>query len=176
MPKRGIRCLGFESPTPTWPSERSGFPRPRALSAHPGWDVEDSYYSSVAFDDIETVTPSRLQIGGVSGITGLLFQHANAHTSCVGQVRLDSLGSPFEVGNSQELWLGFGSPSMGGPCVIQAPASPPPDEENAPELTWLALPCRGLLEWWLSFRQCKIHHESRESPATSDEVPADYPV
>jgi len=39
--------------------------------------------------------------------------------------------------------------------------------------TWLALPCRGLLEWWFSFRQCKIH-QGRESPLTCLDSPGQY--
>lgn len=153
----GIRCLGFETPHPTPGTELSTFPRP--LSKSPRWGLEEYHYTSATLDDITMVTPSLHQIGGTSVITGLLFHHSNAHTSCVGQVRLDSLGCRFEVDSC--LWLGFASTIIGGPCVIKATNSPPSDDS----LIWLPLPCRGLLEWWFSFRQCKLHLEGRESPA-----------
>ncbi len=165
----GVRLLGFETPPPKPGTERSTFPRP--LSISPRWALEEYYYTSATIDDITMVTPSWYQIGEMSVITGLLFHHSNAHTSCVGQVRLDSLGGPFEVGKSRELWLGFASTIMGGPCVIRATESLPSDAHS---LTWLALPCRGLLEWWFSFRQCKVHHQERESPTTCCISPKQY--
>lgn len=163
----GIRCLGFETPPPTPGPELSTFPRP--LSKSPRWSLEAYCYTSATLDDITMVTPSLHQIGGMSVITGLLFHHFNAHTSCVGQVRLNSLGCRFKVDNC--LWLGFASTIMGGPCVIRATEFPPSDADS---LTWLALPRRGLLEWWFSYRQCKIHHQKQESPATCWDSPNDY--
>ncbi|KAL2258767.1 hypothetical protein VTK26DRAFT_7790 [Humicola hyalothermophila] len=165
----GIRWLGFETPPPTQGTRHSTFPAPQSVC--PRWSLQNYYYTSAILDDITTVTPSWHQIEGISVITGLLFHSSNnAHTSCVGQVRLDSLGCPFEVSNPRELWLGFAF-VVGGPCVVRATESRPSDAQS---LTWLALPCQGLLEWWFSWRQCKIHHQGRESPPTCNVSPGLY--
>ncbi|KAL2017479.1 hypothetical protein VTK56DRAFT_2075 [Thermocarpiscus australiensis] len=105
----------------------------------------------------------------MSVITGLLLHRSKAHrsnprTSCVGQIRLDSLGSSLEIGTSHTLWLQFSPTKMGGYCVTVAATSPPSDI-HAPN--WLALPCSGLLEWWFSFRQCRVHHKDQVSPETT---------
>ncbi|KAL2174926.1 uncharacterized protein P884DRAFT_207934 [Thermothelomyces heterothallicus CBS 202.75] len=162
----GIRLLGFAAPPPTPDSQRPELPTP--LSTSPSFSQEDYYYTSAALDGITAVTPSLQQIGGTSVITGLLLHRSNEHTSCVGQIRLDSLGCPLEVGTSQRLWLGFLSTTMGGYCMTRAATSRPTDIRA---LTWLALPFSGLLEWWFSYRQCRIHHEGQASPETC-RVPA----
>lgn len=158
----GIRLLGFETPPPTPDSQPPAFPTP--VSSSPTFPQEEYYYTSAALDDVTRVTPSLHQIGATLVITGLLLHRSNARTSCVGQIRLDSLGRPLEVGTSQRLWLGFSSTTMGGCCVTGAATSRPSDIYA---LKWLALPYSGLLEWWFSFRQCRVHHEGQVSPATT---------
>lgn len=165
----GIYRLGFETPSPTPNSQRSTLPTPLSLS--PTTWQEFYYYTSAALDGVTTVTPSMHQVAGTSVIIGLLLHDSNAPTtSCVGQIRLDSLGCPLEVGASQRLWLGFLSMRTGGHCVAKVATSPPSDID-AYTLTWLALPYHGMLEWWFSHRQCRVHHGGQASPATTT-VPA----
>lgn len=165
----GMCRLAFDTPYPPPSSELFTFPMPQSKSPADSlnWapDMEEYFYTSATLDGIATVTPSLHQLGGKRGtlvITGLLLHHPDGHTSCVGQVRIDSLGCRFDVDSC--LWLGFASGPMGGPCVVTATSCLPSTSDDS--LTWLALPCRGLLEWWFSTRQCKLHHEGRESPAT----------
>lgn len=160
----GIRRLGFETPAPALSTEHSLFPRPLSKSPR---GREGYFYTSATLDGITMVTPSLHHIAGTPIITGLIFHHSNEHTSCVGQVRLNSLGRRFDIDSC--LWLGFASTDIGGPSVIRATNSPSSDDS----LTLLALPCHGLLEWWFSFRQCKLHHQGRESPTICWESPGD---
>ncbi|KAH6856152.1 hypothetical protein B0I37DRAFT_366685 [Chaetomium sp. MPI-CAGE-AT-0009] len=167
----GIYLLGFETPSPTPDNQRPELPELRAplsSSPTPTFSREDYYYTSATLDGVTIVTPSLHQIGGMPVITGLLLHYPKGHTSCVGQIRLDSLGSPLEVGTCQKRWLGFSSTPMGGHCVTGAATFRPPDIHAS---SWLALPYNGLLEWWFSYRQCRIHHEDQANPETCT-VPA----
>jgi hypothetical protein len=162
----GISVLAFETPRrpKTWNRQPAA---PTPLSAYPEAKrfYEDYYYTSAALDDVAVVIPCRRQIAGTEVITGLLLRDASGHTSCVGQVRLDSLGDPIEVPvhPPQKLGFSFSSTKWGGHSVSGVVVAPPSEMEGT---TWLVLPFRGLLEWWFSFRQCKIHHEGQESPQT----------
>ena len=165
----GIRLLGFEGPPPKPDSQRPELPTP--LSASPAYSQEDYYYTAAVLDGVTAINPSLHQIGGTSVITGLLLHRSNEHTtSCVGQIRPHYLGCRLEVGTSQGLWLGFLSMTTGGYCVTRAATSRPTDTHHD-ALTWLALPYSGLLEWWFSNRQCRIHHGGQASPETC-RVPA----
>ncbi|KAK4243265.1 hypothetical protein C7999DRAFT_18369, partial [Corynascus novoguineensis] len=165
----GIYLLGFETPSPTPNSQRPTLPTPPSFS--PTLYQEFYYYTSAALDGVTTVTPSLHQVAGTSVSISLLLHDSNARaTSFVGQIRLDSLGCPLEVGASQRVWLRFLSMRMGGHCVARVATSLPSDID-AHTLTWLALPYYGIPEWWFLHRQCRVHHEGQASPATS-KVPA----
>jgi hypothetical protein len=94
--------------------------------------------------------------------------------SCVGEVRLHALGARLELldgggGGGGALWLGFADTALQGPSVTRIATSRPVETEMKTEsegVTWFALPCRGRLEWWFSFRQCRVYHEGRASPET----------
>ncbi len=169
----GISILAFESSQQSAPADDRQPVFPTPLSRYPDSKrfYEDYYYTMAALDDITLVTPCRRRIGGTLVVTGLLIRDAGGHTSCVGQVRLDSLDCPLEVSpaTSQMLCLGFSPTSMGGHCVTSVIVARPSEMHVSTTLlasSWLDLPFRGRLEWWYSFRQCKIHHEVQESPAT----------
>jgi hypothetical protein len=160
----GIGLLAFETPRPEsggqWPANLS------PPSAGPDSKIHEPYYYTWSdLSGVTAVTPCQRQYGEKPVIRGLLLHHANAHVSCVGEVRLDSLGCRLEVEGS--LWLGFSTDTRGKPCVTQIATSCPAEKGT---VTWFALPCRGKLEWWFSFSQCRVYHEGRASPPTSDVV------
>ncbi|KAL2159726.1 hypothetical protein VTH06DRAFT_2295 [Thermothelomyces fergusii] len=163
------RVFGLEAPPPTPDGRGPDIPMP--LSRCPRECQEPYYYSSAHLDGVSLVTPSLACIGDTSVITGLLLRHSNKHTSSVGQVRLDSLGPPFKVRPSDRLYLGLLETNMGGHCVVIAATSRPSDTRS---IVWLDLPWHGLLEWWFSYRQCKIHHGNKSSPDTCTVTPALY--
>ncbi|KAK3300334.1 uncharacterized protein B0H64DRAFT_380644 [Chaetomium fimeti] len=153
--------LAFETPPPESDGQRPASLTPLSPGPESG-PLEPYFYSSSDLSGVTAVTPCERRFGETSVIRGLLLHHADAHVSCVGEVRLDSLGCPLKV--EGPIWLGF-STTRGAPCVTQIATSRPAETDA---VDWLALPCRGQLEWWYSFRQCRVHHEGRASPATSD--------
>ena len=176
----GISVVSFEPSQPSAPADDRQPVVPTPLSRYPECRAfyEDYYYTTAALDDINLVTPCRRRIGGTLVVTGLLLRAASGHISCVGQIRTDSLDCPLEVSpaTSQMLWLGFSPTSMGGHCVTSVIVARPSEMHASTTLqasTWLDLTFKGKLEWWYSFRQCKIHHEGQESPATCP-TPVDH--
>ncbi|KAH6853716.1 hypothetical protein B0I37DRAFT_400838 [Chaetomium sp. MPI-CAGE-AT-0009] len=117
----GIGLLAFE--TPRLESARQCPANLAPLSAGPDSNHEVHYYTSSDLSGVTAVTPCQRQYGETPVIRGLLLHHANAHVSCVGEVRLDSLGCRLEVTGS--LWLGFSTDMRGGPCVTQISTSHP---------------------------------------------------
>jgi hypothetical protein len=176
----GISVLAFESSQGSAPADgcQPVIPKPLSRSPECRGFYDDYCYTTATLDDTNLVTPCRRRIGGALVVTGLLLRDASGHISCVGQVRLDCLGCPLEVSpaTSQMLYLGFSPTSEGGHCVTSVIVARPSEMNvhttmQAP--TWLDLPFRGKLEWWFSSRQCKIHHESQESPANCP-TPVDH--
>lgn len=165
-----IRLLAFETPVPTQSLGGREIPAiPKPLSSYPQTlGLEDYCYTSSVLDGAVTMTPSWGKIGGMPVIRGLLLRHQSGayETSCVGEVRLDSLDRPLRV--EATIWLAFSETPMGGPSVTHVEACPPPPKAiPVAALTWLEVPCRGRLDWWFNYRQCKIHHENGQaSPPT----------
>lgn len=163
-----IRLLGFEqrlvSPPPPPPPPPALTPPP-TLPRPASTLTEAYFYSSAALDGVAAVTPCRCRVGGVRVTRGLLLHHADGGVSCVGEVRLHGLGPRREVDGA--LWLGFGETALEGPNVLEVATSRPGEREG---VAWLMVPCEGRLEWWFSFRQCRVYHEGRASPETTEDA------
>lgn len=115
------------------------------------------------------VTPCRCRMGGLRVTRGLLLHHAGGGVSCVGEVRLHALGPRREVDGA--LWLGFGETPLEGPSVLEVATERPgpgPGPGGREGVVWFVLPCSGRLEWWFSFRQCRVYYEGRASPETTE--------
>ena len=123
-----IRLLAFETPFPTQSLGGGGIPAtPKPLSPYPqSLGLEDYCYTSSVLDRAVTITPSWGKIGGMHVIRGLLLRHQSGayETSCVGEVRLDSLDHPLLV--EATIWLGFSETPMGGPSVTHVKTCRPP--------------------------------------------------
>lgn len=155
-----LRKMAFETAPPAPAHHRPSLPTPS--SPHPESYLEDYLYTSASLNDIASIIPCIGKIVGKPAVIGLLLCDANGRESCVGQVRRDSLGCPLPVDPSQKLWLGF-SLERNLPRVQIVKTSRPLHQED---LTWIDVPWTGTLEWWFSFRQCKVYHGNLSSPAT----------
>ncbi|KAH7268269.1 hypothetical protein B0J15DRAFT_578329 [Fusarium solani] len=150
---RGIRTLLFDSPppAPTIPQPRLPIPlSPRPLSR----TLEEFYWSSAPTEDIVQILPSYHHRGGEYGTK-----------ACVGQVRLDHLGPALIPDYSQRLYLGF-KRLKEGPFVEDVKLSLTPPDSSL--LSWLEVSWSERLEWWYSYRQCRVWQGNRASPATKE--------
>jgi hypothetical protein len=168
-----IRLLAFETPSPAQSLGGGEIPAiPRPLYPYlQSFGLEDYCYTSSVLDGIVTMTPSWGKIGGMPVIRGLLLRHQSGayETSCVGEVRLDSLDRPLRV--EETIWLAFSETPMGGPSVTHVETCRPPQGDPRAALTWLEVPCRGRLDWWFNYRQCKIHHENGQASPPTCSIP-----
>lgn len=109
------------------------------------------------------IVPCQRYIQGRKHITGLYLYYPEGHRSCVGQVRLDSLGRPLQLNaHQQRIWLGFTKEDY-RPFVSALELSKPTASEN---VSWLEVPLCYRLEWWFSLRQCQVWCGGKSSPVT----------
>lgn len=160
----GVKRLVLESPEPakphfTRPLERSVCPPSGEIAKA---KMEEFFFSSAQLHGIVEVTPCESLLGHTAAITGLVLHYSDGHRECLGQVRLDHLLSPLTAAGSRAMWLGFSS-TADGPCVRKVEFSRP---EQSAELVWLEVSWSGTLEWWFSYRQCRVHYGQQASPET----------
>ncbi|KAK1585888.1 uncharacterized protein LY79DRAFT_518029 [Colletotrichum navitas] len=157
----GVRNLFFETSVPAPASESLALPRPS--SQHPRSTFFESYfYSTATLDGVRRIVPCQRYIHGKLRIIGLLLQFPGGRQSCVGQVRLDSLGNHLQADGNQSIWLGF-SKDDHRPFVSALELSEPKQSEG---LSWLEVQLCGTLEWWFSSRQCQVCYMGKSSPPT----------
>lgn len=162
--RRGVRHLAFETlhrePIVTPPS----VPSPSSV---PQYDVRETFfYTWAILDSVRTVRPCYMPQDGIRIVTAFLFSDANGEESCVDQVRYGCLDSPKGVGNSEKLRLGFSLETWKSPRVIGIEMADSFREVGNPGLHWFEVSWKGKLEWWFSYRQCRVYHEGRASPQT----------
>ncbi|KZL64983.1 hypothetical protein CT0861_12835, partial [Colletotrichum tofieldiae] len=146
----GVCSLYFETPKPA-PPTNSSLTLPKPMSRQPKSFSESYFYTTADLDDIEMIVPCQRYIRGKRHIIGLLLQFPEGRQSCVGQVRLDSLGGPLRADGHQSMWLGF-SKSDHRPFVSAVVLSKPRGNEG---ISWLEIQFYGTLEWWFTLRQCQ---------------------
>lgn len=157
----GVRNLAFETPEPAPAS--SPLILPRSLSPHPKATFFESYfYSTADLEGIERIVPCQRNILGRQHIIGLCLDFPEGRRSCVGQVRLDSLGNSVQLGAHHSVWLGF-SKEDHRPFVSALELSEPEPGES---VSWLEIPPCGRLEWWFSVKQCQVYCGGKSSPNT----------
>lgn len=150
---------GLLSPTPKCPYHSSQIPH----SLPPPWiGYSWCYYTSAPLDGVVRVMPCRTGSGDTSAIIGLLLEYADGSLRCVGQYRHDGASWTLDVGDSPGLSIGFGWRRRSFHHIAQVAVDGPRRDAG---LTWLELPWRGPLDWWVGpKRQLVIHHEGQESP------------
>lgn len=157
----GVRNLYFETSQPQLDRVPPALPDP--LSQHPRSTPSESFfYSTANLENVERITPCLVDVNGKLTICGLLLQDSAGRNSCVGQIRLDRLGSPIQLTGHQSLWLGF-SKDDHRPFVSTLLLS---RTERCEGLSWLEVQLYGSMEWWYSARQCQVHHMGTSSPPT----------
>lgn len=160
---RGITTLALESlSTPVSP-HRPGYPVPE--SPYPrSLMLEEYFYTSAKLDNIARIIPCRQKTDGKPSVTGILLQDSLGHWSCVGQVCVDNLSEAIEVGRSSGVNLHFAKSEDNCPYVEKMELKQ--SERDIPDSSCIALSWCGLLEWWVSRRQCLVHYGEQSSPAT----------
>ncbi|TQN70739.1 hypothetical protein CSHISOI_04722 [Colletotrichum shisoi] len=154
----GVCSLYFETPKP---APVSSLTLQKPISRHPKSFSESYFYTTADLDDIKMIVPCQRYVRGKRRIIGLLLQFPEGRQSCVGQVRLDSLGDPLRADGHQSIWLGF-SESDHRPFVSAVVLSKPGNEATS----WLEVRFYGTLEWWFSLRQCQVCYMGKSSPPT----------
>ncbi|KAI1115064.1 hypothetical protein F5Y14DRAFT_144337 [Nemania sp. NC0429] len=160
-PRGGIHKLGFEAPEPVSSRELPLVPAPS--SPYPeSSSLDDYFYSSAPLENIVELTPCEATVAGRRSVIGLLFRYSDGHQACVGQFRLDCAATPMLVGSSTEMWLSFDT-NDGYPFVDAVGISCPPRPMSR---TCLYLSWAGKLEWWFSYKQCKLYYREQKSIGT----------
>lgn len=155
-----IRQLAFEDEI--FPTSRDPVV-PRPLSRCPRSAMFENFiYTSADLENLVEITPCEKTSAGCLAVIGLLLHYSNGDRAAVGQFRLDCAGQPISTRGSHSIWLSFGNKS-GCPFVVAFGIFPPP---TAPSQIHLEFVCAGRLEWWFSYRQCKIYLGHQESPET----------
>ncbi|OHE90313.1 hypothetical protein CORC01_14386 [Colletotrichum orchidophilum] len=157
----GVRNLSFETPKPVSASDPPTLPEP--LSKHPKSTFFESYfYSSALLDGVIKIVPCQRNLRGKQHIIGLLLQFPERRQSCVGQIRLDCLGSPLQLDDHQSIWLGFSTDDYRPFVSVLQLSESKPNED----LSWLEVQPCNTLEWWFSLRQCQVCYMGKSSPPT----------
>lgn len=157
----GVRSLYCEAAEPVLTSSPPTLPKP--LSPYPRATFFETYfYSEASLDDVDTIVPCHRLIRGKQRIIGLYLQFPGDQTSCVGQVRLDSLASPLRLSGHQRIWLGF-SKEDHRPFVSALTLGEPSPSDK---VSWLEVQLRGKLVWWFSMNQCQVCYGEESSPPT----------
>jgi hypothetical protein len=157
----GIHKLAFESPEPVSPCEFPVLPEPS--SPYPeSTSIDDYFYTSAVLDNVIELTPCNGETAGRPSVIGLLLRYSNGNQACVGQFRLDRTAKTIVVNDSSMMWLSFDAVD-GYPFVSSVGVSRPPKpmSRRCLHISWV-----GKLEWWFSYRQCKVYYRSQTSMAT----------
>ncbi|KAI3340531.1 hypothetical protein F4824DRAFT_453598 [Ustulina deusta] len=157
----GIHKLAFES---SQPLSQGQFPIvPTPLSPYPeSTSLDDYFYTSTMLENVIELIPCKGKVAGRPSIIGLLFRYSDSNQACVGQFRLDCTATPLVVGNSSKMWLSFDTKD-GYPFVDSVGVSRPPKPMSR---RCLYISWAGRLEWWFSYRQCKVYYQGQTSVAT----------
>jgi len=150
--RRVAACFG-----PRYLPEASS-PYPRSLS------YEDYLYMTARVDNVVHVRLCRDKTGSV--ITGLVFEYTDGHQDSVGRIRLDCLEEPAMIDISQKMWLRTFRCTEEYPQVVDAGFSPIANSGGNTGGEYLYIMWHGVLDWWVSLHQCKLHYIGQTSLST----------
>lgn len=91
-------------------------------------------------------TVTRFPVG--KNITGVLLHYSDGRRACVGSVRLDLAGTPLDVQDRLEFFLGYRLSKRRNEAFATRIELEVP--EGSAGLEWRAVPLEGKFEWWLS--------------------------
>lgn len=151
----GFRAIAFEdkesssnrSPAVELPKPHTDYPR--------ACTTEQYFWSWAMLDNTVQVATCRASMDD-KHVVGLLFTYVSGSQASVGRVRLDYLEEPLQIDQLTGFWLCFRDrePQICGLSLIQP---------TQPGLKYLHIECRGRLEWWHSYRQCRVHYQQHAS-------------
>jgi hypothetical protein len=166
----GMTMIAFEDARPKQPSSR-GPPRyPRPLSPYPGSiDGDDIMYT---YADLEGTCAVQPCYGASGGVSGLMLHDRDGRRFCVGEVHLGRMEAALEVGTASGMSFYFSMFKGRYPYVHRIEMMGQEgdgsgdngiDGDGSITVQW-----SGLLEWWVSDRQCKLHYLDQTSPPLAD--------
>lgn len=117
----------------------------------------DNFYSGATLSGAVQVSVCRIKHAAHSYIAGLLLRYSNGDRVCLGEVCPASAGPWLEVGSSESFWVGTSEMVDLGPYVARIELDPPDDMG---QLRWTKFPWKGKLDWWFTYSQSKLFHES----------------
>lgn len=156
----GVRAMALESPRPrASPQYTLDLPQPtRNLvesTAPVSW-----FYSTASLRGVKEVVPSqRCKPGWHKVIVGLLLRYHDGRRACLGQVRLDSLMTPVEVGGHPSFWLKTCEDNARFPFVMDVGLSSGGPCELHP-YSEVEIRTDDSVDWWFSYHFSRV--SSRE--------------
>lgn len=168
----GIGGLAFEDPSPV----AQGFqPFDPTTIVPPMPDfrycVEPFFFSSANLHNLSKITVC--QIPDKRGISGLLLTYKNGHKEALGEVRLNCLEPPIDVGKQDRVWLRFEYDPTGiideHPRLVEISFSPiEPIMRDGTDPAVVGINCLEVLftdelHWWWSSLQCQVFYDGQGS-------------
>ncbi|KAF5579500.1 hypothetical protein FPANT_9617 [Fusarium pseudoanthophilum] len=133
--------------------------------------VEPFFFSSADLHDLSKIRVC--QIPDKRGISGLLLTYTNDHKEALGEVRLNCLESPIDVGKQDRMWLRFEYDPTGiideHPRLVEISFSRiEPIIRGGTDPAIAGINCLEVLltdelHWWWSPLQCQIFYEGQGS-------------
>ncbi|KAH7200293.1 hypothetical protein DER44DRAFT_813674 [Fusarium oxysporum] len=172
MSSMGIGGLAFEDPSPV----AQGFqPFDPTTIVPPMPDfrycVEPFFFSSANLHNLSKITVC--QIPDKRGISGLLLTYKNGHKEALGEVRLNCLEPPIDVGKQDRVWLRFEYDPTGiideHPRFVEISFSPiKPIMRDGTDPAVVGINCLEVLftdelHWWWSSLQCQVFYDGQGS-------------
>ncbi|KAJ4285807.1 hypothetical protein BFJ63_vAg4733 [Fusarium oxysporum f. sp. narcissi] len=172
MSSMGIGGLAFEDPSPV----AQGFqPFDPTTIVPPMPDfrycVEPFFFSSANLHNLSKITVC--QIPDKRGVSGLLLTYKNGHKEALGEVRLNCLEPPIDVGKQDRVWLRFEYDPTGiideHPRLVEISFSPiEPIMRDGTDPAVVGINCLEVLftdelHWWWSSLQCQVFYDGQGS-------------
>ncbi|KAG5773829.1 hypothetical protein H9Q72_000555 [Fusarium xylarioides] len=172
MSSMGIGGLAFEDPSPVTQSVQP-FDPTTIVPPMPDFRycVEPFFFSSANLQGLSEITVC--QIPNKRGISGLLLTYANGHREALGEVRLNCLEHPIDVGKQDRIWLRFEYDPTGiideHPRLVEISFSRiEPIIRDGTDPAIAGINCLEVLftdelHWWWSSLQCQVFYQDQGS-------------
>ncbi|KAI1413244.1 hypothetical protein F5Y13DRAFT_179711 [Hypoxylon sp. FL1857] len=169
----GIDTLGCENPQPptTMTIPRSAVPMEMSYFE----PAKAEFYSSCKMRDVAKIAPCVDKTHPQRLVIGMLLQYKDGHRECLGQVRLDWMVDPLEVGEASKLRIGMTKAKIKttltgqlGLHVTRNVATVTLSESTDKKVDqWVDVPWYGTLEWWFSEKSTEIKYHKKERKSGS---------
>ncbi|KFA66113.1 hypothetical protein S40285_04310 [Stachybotrys chlorohalonatus IBT 40285] len=125
------------------------------------------YCTEASLDGLYEIYPCKRKIGTQNVIVGLMLTYLDGRRDAVGQVRLDWLGSPLQVGNICIAYVGFESSDKACVNPVHITVKQPRQSRS---MNYFQLPLFGKFHWWFTFSSARIHHAIRPQKLHNDKL------